>query len=414
MSLRPALLRALGVATGLALVAPAAVGGDGPSPVAPASADAADLAGPGVAFVPTGTPFAEVLSTARRDGKLVLLVVTTEGSDACRTLARDVLARASVAAATARFVAVAVDAEAGEGPALVERFRVFAFPTVVVADAEGGEVDRLIGAPPPAELVAELARIVRGDGTLAALRRAVADRPDDLRAAIALAKKEAWSDPEDAAARLEAVRGQVAGTDRALEAAALDAIVLASAVTGPSARTLDALERLLTELGDLPEAQGAFARVGLFAAAEPARALAFVARARPRATTPQARAALDDLEGAVHLRAAQDALRRRAAAAAGDADALRLVVRAALEHRLALDDALGWAQAAVERSGRRADALDALGQVLHALDRTAEAVAVETEAVARATDEGERRAFGRRLAAWRAVVAARDAADGAR
>ena len=79
--------------------------------------------------------------------------------------------------AAAGLVAIKVDAEAGEGPAIVERYHVVGYPTVLVLDAEGNEVDRIFGFLPAEEFASTLRSYRDGSGTITALRAAELWRP---------------------------------------------------------------------------------------------------------------------------------------------------------------------------------------------------------------------------------------------
>src|SRR5205814_10385523 len=118
---------------------------------------------------------------------------------------QDTFSQAEVARAMTGFVCVHVDAEKGEGPILAKRYAAHGFPTMVVVDDAGEEVDRLVGYLPPAQFTTEIQRIVRGDKTLKSLRSAVAADPKDLGAALELATKLVESDPEAAQSVLKAI-----------------------------------------------------------------------------------------------------------------------------------------------------------------------------------------------------------------
>jgi tetratricopeptide (TPR) repeat protein len=85
------------------------------------------------------------------------------------------------------FVALEVDAERGEGPTIVEQYRVQAYPTVLVLDARGLERGRVVDFLPPAEFIEALQAIVEGEDVLSALVDAVEHDPDDFQARYRLA-----------------------------------------------------------------------------------------------------------------------------------------------------------------------------------------------------------------------------------
>lgn len=98
-----------------------------------------------------------------------------------------------------------VNAERG-GEELAKRFDVSSYPTLVFANADGEEVERIRGYLPPDAFLAEVRRVRAGDTFAACLAR-LEEQPGDLetltRAVDGLLQR---SDPEGALTRLEAFR----------------------------------------------------------------------------------------------------------------------------------------------------------------------------------------------------------------
>ena len=109
-----------------------------------------------------------------------------------------------VVAALKAFVCARYDAQDGEGIDVASRYAVRGYPTLVVVDAEGEEIDRIIGYHALTAFVAEAQRIARGENTLPALMKALAANPDDFAALLALARRERNSDEAAAAKPLRA------------------------------------------------------------------------------------------------------------------------------------------------------------------------------------------------------------------
>ncbi len=78
------------------------------------------------------------------DGEILLDVYTT-WCGPCRRLANEVFNTDVFAEATAGMVLAKVDAEAGNGPEVARRYAVVGYPTVLVLDPHGNEIDRLFG-----------------------------------------------------------------------------------------------------------------------------------------------------------------------------------------------------------------------------------------------------------------------------
>lgn len=207
----PARRRASLVSLALALAsctAPAPAGDAPTKAAAEAKAAPAEAAPPGVKAdgeIVSAVQWFEgdlegALAAAKAAGKLVFLDVGAYWCPPCRELDEEVFVRPDVGAALSeKFVALHVDAEKGEGPELVQRYKVQAYPTLLVLEANGAEKGRVVDAPKPEELIAALATIAGGGDALAALEKKVADAPDDLEARYELATAYALAARRDAA-----------------------------------------------------------------------------------------------------------------------------------------------------------------------------------------------------------------------
>lgn len=135
--------------------------------------------------------FAAAQKAAKAQKKRLLVDVFATWCGPCQQMDRAVYARGDVAAAVARsFVALKVDAEAGEGPALVKRFHVVGYPTLLVLDADGAEIDRIFGEVPADAFIRTIGAYAKGEGTLASLEQAYFERGlFDAAAAADLSKR---------------------------------------------------------------------------------------------------------------------------------------------------------------------------------------------------------------------------------
>ena len=99
----------------------------------------------------------------------------------CHRLDEEVFTQAEVGnAIAAGYIAVHIDAEKGEGPELSERYKVQAFPTMLVLEASGVEKGRIVDFIEPEALLVALSRLASGGNVLEELLAAAEASPDDI------------------------------------------------------------------------------------------------------------------------------------------------------------------------------------------------------------------------------------------
>lgn len=145
---------------------------------------------------------------------LVFVEFYTDWCSWCRRLETETLTDRAVRAELDALVAIRLDAEKG-GAEAARRFGVESYPTMVFLDADGDEVDRIVGYLPPEKFVGEVRRITAGDTLAACLRELEAHPadPDAIRRAVAGLLER--GDPEGAIAKIESFHN-VEGHDHAL------------------------------------------------------------------------------------------------------------------------------------------------------------------------------------------------------
>ena len=135
-------------------------------------------------------PAADVFSKAKEEGRPVLIDFMTDWCRWCDTLDVNTYADADVQALLARSVVpYKVDAEKGEGVALARRYSVAAYPTVVLVDTDGLEIDRVAGYVPAESFLKTMKDFVRGVNTLGFFSREIDAHPGDPALRYAMAQK---------------------------------------------------------------------------------------------------------------------------------------------------------------------------------------------------------------------------------
>jgi thioredoxin-like negative regulator of GroEL len=122
----------------------------------------------------------EALSRAKEGGRWLLVDLYATWCGPCHDMDDKVWARDEVGRALApNYLLLRRDGERGEGQQIVARYHVVGYPTLLVLDANGVEVDRLMGFVAPRELEAALRDFRAGKGTLAELEKKLQANPND-------------------------------------------------------------------------------------------------------------------------------------------------------------------------------------------------------------------------------------------
>ncbi|PRQ09308.1 thioredoxin family protein [Enhygromyxa salina] len=125
----------------------------------------------------------QALAAAKAQAKLVFVDVGAYWCPPCHELDEKTFTDPRVGEWLAKHaIAVHVDAEKGEGPDLVERYHVQAYPTLLMLEATGIEKGRLVDFIEPDALVPKLEELAAGGNVLAELEAAVEAAPADVEA----------------------------------------------------------------------------------------------------------------------------------------------------------------------------------------------------------------------------------------
>lgn len=100
----------------------------------------------GMNFCKDGTKFAEAVAQAKAENKMVFLDCYTSWCGPCKMMARDIFPQKKVGDfMNPKFVCIKIDMEKGEGPALVQKLQVSAFPTFIIFNSDAQEIGRFLG-----------------------------------------------------------------------------------------------------------------------------------------------------------------------------------------------------------------------------------------------------------------------------
>ncbi len=125
-------------------------------------------------------PLQQALEQAQRERKWVLIDVFAEWCVPCQKMDQEIYPREEVGRAiAASFVPLRRDGEKGEGLTIAQRYHVVGFPTLLVIDPRGVEVDRIMGERSATELVVRLVHLRDGRDTLARLEAELARVPSE-------------------------------------------------------------------------------------------------------------------------------------------------------------------------------------------------------------------------------------------
>jgi thiol:disulfide interchange protein len=112
----------------------------------------------GAAFSQVNVPFDEMVAQARQRGEPSILFFCASWCGWCSKMKRETLTDARVQARLQAFPTALYDPDTPAGRAVADRYDIHAYPTMVVVDGSGHELDRIAGASEPDRFLDRLSR----------------------------------------------------------------------------------------------------------------------------------------------------------------------------------------------------------------------------------------------------------------
>lgn len=149
----------------------------------------------------------DAFQKSKTEKKLLMVDVFTDWCKWCVELENKVYSQKDVYEfANSNQVNFKIDAEKGEGLEFAKKYKVNAYPTVLFLDAEGNEVDRILGYVPKKDFLEMMTDYNKGVNTFGYLKKKLEKDPDNLDANLKIADKyTALGDNKEAKTHLEKI-----------------------------------------------------------------------------------------------------------------------------------------------------------------------------------------------------------------
>lgn len=304
------------------------------------------------------------------------------------------------------FITVRYEAAHADADAVIKKFNVSGFPTLLVLGPDGAEWDEVWGQG-PAHFVEDLARVRAGTDTLPALRQRLKSNPADTKLALDLADKLSNRHADESVEICKRLMETTKDSDEETRARVLFLHGYAESNREGFETALGLWKRVITEL---PTTKGA-ANAAMFCGnvlpeLPPERGLAFLAKVMPLLSQAQ-REQLEGSRGYLYLKAAEAAWLQRGEAAGDEPEVLNMLAWECFQRGWHTEKALAWAHKAATLSNRDPNILDTLANLLFKSGALEEAIRTEEEALAKVEDAALRLGFEENLSMWKAVLSLR-------
>lgn len=305
-----------------------------------------------------GQTWSEITTLASGKGQHILIDFYATWCGPCKMLDKEVYVVPEVIRELGRLVTFKVDVDKPEYEELTDNFHIFNYPTLVLCEPDGTEVDRFLGFRPPDEFLEVVHDYLAGRNTLADVEARLAQTPHDPQLLLQAGTKRAHLlDQELARDRLaRAIIGD-AGNSAGVASAAITELADLDWKLGNYDQAIATYRRVLDSYPDSGEAEEAL------------HMIAYCQRKQ------------GDLEGMV------DTYREMVRRNPEDIGALNGFAWNAAKAGIALEEATDIALKAAALSDEDPQVLDTLAEVYHMRGMHQEAIDWVRKAIAREPDD---------------------------
>ena len=121
----------------------------------------------------------EIIGEAKTSGKYVFIDFYTVWCGPCKKMDKETYVDAGVVEFLGEMIPVKYDAEKGAGIELAKKYNVYAYPTVILVDSSGEEIDRYLGYLGAEDFLKVMTDYKNGIGTVTYFEALIEENPDD-------------------------------------------------------------------------------------------------------------------------------------------------------------------------------------------------------------------------------------------